>query len=118
MTEIRLNAYRMMWLFVFFDLPVVTAVERRQAMLFRKNLEKDGFSMMQYSVYIRHCGSKESLDVHVQRVKGMIPKEGNVSILAVTDKQYSNIYNFTNVQKDHKKKVNIIRKEPVQLELF
>ena len=57
--------------------------------------------MMQYSVYIRHCGSKESLDVHV-----------------VTDKQYSNIYNFTNVQKDHKKKVNIIRKEPVQLELF
>jgi len=54
MTEIRLNAYRVMWLFVFFDLPVVTAVERRQAILFRKNLDKDGFSMMQYSVYIRH----------------------------------------------------------------
>ncbi len=107
-----------MWLFVFFDLPVVTAKERHDAMLFRKNLEKDGFSMMQYSVYIRHCGSKESLDVHVQRVKAMIPKEGSVSILAVTDKQYGNIYNFTNVHKNHRKKINIIRKEPVQLELF
>lgn len=117
MTELRLNAYHIMWLFVFFDLPVMTAKERRAAMLFRKNLEKDGFSMMQYSVYIRHCGSRESLDVHFKRVKGLLPDEGNVSILAVTDKQYSNIYNFANVRKKKGEK-NIIRKEPVQLELF
>ena len=61
MQEIRLNAYRIMWLFVMFDLPTNTKVERRNATLFRKALEKDGFTMMQYSVYIRHCASKESM---------------------------------------------------------
>ena len=45
MTEDRLNAYHIMWLFVFFDLPVTTKKEMKAASLFRKNLEKDGFSM-------------------------------------------------------------------------
>ena len=57
MSEVRLNAYRIMWLFVFFDLPTTTKTERRHAAQFRKALEKDGFSMMQYSVYVRHCSS-------------------------------------------------------------
>ena len=48
MTFERLNAYHIMWLFVFFDLPVTTKNERHDAMQFRKNLEKDGFSMMQF----------------------------------------------------------------------
>lgn len=120
MSEVRLNAYHIMWLFVFFDLPVVTAKERKAAMQFRKNLEKDGFSMMQYSVYIRHCGSYESMTVHIKRVKALLPEEGNVSILSVTDKQYGDIYNFSNVkasEKDKKKK-NLVRREPIQLELF
>lgn len=58
MSEVRLNAYRIMWLFVFFDLPTNTKTERRHATQFRKALEKDGFSMMQYSVYVRHCPRK------------------------------------------------------------
>lgn len=91
MTELRLNAYHIMWLFVFFDLPVTTKKEMKAASLFRKNLEKDGFSMMQFSVYIRHCASKESMDVHVKRVKALLPESGKVSILCVTDKQFGNI---------------------------
>lgn len=94
MTEDRLNAYHIMWLFVFFDLPVTTKKEMKAASLFRKNLEKDGFSMMQFSVYIRHCASKESLDVHIKRVKSLLPETGKVSLLSVTDKQYGDIYNF------------------------
>ena len=66
----------------------------KAAALFRKNLEKDGFSMMQFSVYIRHCASRESLDVHVKRAKALLPETGKVSILSVTDKQYGDIYNF------------------------
>ena len=50
----RLNAYQIMWIFVFFDLPVTTKTERRKATRFRKDLLQDGFSMMQYSVYTRH----------------------------------------------------------------
>ena len=46
MSEIRLNAYHIMWLFVFFDLPVTTKKERKQAAQFRKELMKDGFAMV------------------------------------------------------------------------
>ena len=52
MSENRINAYHVMWLFVFFDLPVTTKKERKDATQFRKSLEKDGFSMMQFSVYV------------------------------------------------------------------
>jgi CRISPR-associated protein Cas2 len=83
-----------MWLFVFFDLPVGTKKERKEAAGFRKKLEKDGFSMMQFSVYTRHCASRESADVHIKRTKSFIPEKGQVSILMITDKQYGDIFNF------------------------
>ena len=94
MSEVRLNAYRIMWLFVFFDLPTNTKTERRHATQFRKALEKDGFSMMQYSVYVRHCPSKENMEVHLRRVQKSMPPAGYTSILSVTDKQYSEIRNY------------------------
>lgn len=112
MSEIRLNAYRIMWLFVFFDLPVVTQKERKMAALFRKNLMKDGFTMLQFSVYIRHCASYESQQVHTKRVKAMVPDTGMVSILSVTDKQYGDIVNFWGKKR---KKQHVA---PLQLELF
>lgn len=113
MSEIRLNAYHIMWLFVFFDLPVVTKKERKIATLFRKNLMKDGFVMLQYSVYIRHCASYESQQVHVKRLKSFIPETGMVSILSVTDKQYGDIINFWG-----KEKKKSLPSEPLQLEFF
>ncbi len=121
MTEYRLNAYHIMWLFVFFDLPVCTQKEKHEAVIFKKNLEKDGFSMMQFSVYIRHCGSYESLQVHIKRVKSILPSEGKVSILSITDRQYGDIYNFSAVPKSRKvndQKKNKIINAPIQLEFF
>lgn len=112
MSENRLNAYHIMWLFVFFDLPVVTKKERKMAFLFRKNLMKDGFTMLQYSVYIRHCASYESQQVHTKRVKTFVPDTGLVSILSVTDKQYGDIVNYWGKKK---KKLSMA---PLQLELF
>ena len=112
MSENRLNAYHIMWLFVFFDLPVVTKRERKKAYDFRKNLMKDGFTMLQYSVYIRHCASYESQQVHTKRIKAIVPETGMVSILSVTDKQYGGIVNFWG---NKKKK---IATAPMQLELF
>ena len=110
--ETRLNAYHVMWLFVFFDLPTITKKERKDAARFRKDLEKDGFTMMQYSVYIRHCPSKENRDVHIKRVRTSVPTIGMVSILSVTDKQYGDIINLWG----HKEKV--LLEAPIQLELF
>ena len=78
----------------FFDLPTNTKTERRHAAQFRKALEKDGFTMMQYSVYVRHCPSKENLEVHMKRVRRSMPPSGFTSLLAVTDKQYGDMKNF------------------------
>ena len=71
MSELRLNSYHIMWLFVMFDLPTVTKKDKHISALFRKNLEKDGFTMHQYSVYIRFCGSLESAYVHIKRIKSL-----------------------------------------------
>ena len=108
----RINAYHVMWLFVFFDLPVQTKQQRKQATQFRKALEKDGFTMMQFSVYVRHCPSKENMEVHVKRVRLALPNTGQVSILSVTDKQYSEIRNYLGAVEKAKLQV------PQQLELF
>lgn len=112
MKHIRLNAYQIMWLFIFFDLPVTTKTRRKRATRFRNSLLKDGFTMMQYSVYTRHCASRQSMNVHIKRVKGFVPPEGHVSILKVTDKQYGRIDNFWG------KKTKPVEKPPPQLEMF
>jgi len=112
MAQTRLNAYHIMWLFVFFDLPVTTKKQRKKANRFRKDLEKAGFSMMQFSVYVRHCASKQSADAQVNRVKAMVPEEGQVSILSITDKQYGNIINYWGA------KSKPMPEGPKQLELF
>lgn len=103
-----------------FDLPVTTKKEIKAATLFRKNLEKDGFSMMQFSVYIRHCASRESLEVHIKRIKSILPESGKVSLLSVTDKQYGDIFNFWGKPKSINKS-KITQKvigEPILLEIF
>jgi CRISPR-associated protein Cas2 len=83
-----------MWVFVIFDLPVQTAANRKAYARFRKGLLEDGFTMLQYSVYIRHCPTKESIEVHMRRVERMMPKLGHVSILQITDRQYGNMKNI------------------------
>lgn len=89
-----LNGYSIMWLYVMFDLPVETKVQRKAAAGFRKDLLKDGFSMHQFSVYVRHCASNEAAAVHIKRIKNMVPDEGLVSVLKVTDRQYGDTIRF------------------------
>ena len=52
MSETRLNAYKIMWIVVMFDLPTVSKKEKHDYAVFRKSLERDGFVMHQYSVCI------------------------------------------------------------------
>lgn len=87
----RFSEYRVMWILVFFDLPTETKKEKKAYALFRKNLMRDGFTMFQFSIYVRHCGSKENMDVHKKRVKSFLPESGKVGILAITDKQFGDI---------------------------
>jgi CRISPR-associated protein Cas2 len=84
----RLNAYRIMWILVHFDLPTATKKDRKNYSQFRKKIMADGFNMFQFSMYIRHCSSKENTEVHIKRVKSILPPKGHVGILTITDKQF------------------------------
>lgn len=77
-----------MWILVHFDLPVATKKDRKAYAEFRKKILKDGFQMFQFSMYIRHCASKENAEVHIKRVKAILPAKGHVGILCITDKQF------------------------------
>ncbi len=108
----RFNAYRIMWLLVFFDLPTETKKERKAAANFRKELISDGFLMFQFSIYLRHCSSTENADAHKRRVRLLIPEMGHVGILTVTDKQFERMEIFQNTKS--------VKPDPgpQQLELF
>lgn len=107
-----LNQYRIMWVLVFFDLPTETKKDRKQAGLFRKRLIGDGFTMFQFSIYLRHCPSRENAQVHIKRVKSFLPPNGHVGILNVTDKQFGMIELFYGKKETEKPDT------PQQLELF
>ncbi|PVD49895.1 CRISPR-associated endonuclease Cas2 [Terrimonas sp.] len=78
-----------MWVLVFFDLPTETKKDRKIYAKFRKEIMADGFNMFQFSIYLRHCASKENADVHIKRVKKILPEKGHVGIMCITDKQFS-----------------------------
>ena len=77
-----------MWILVMFDLPTETKKDRKNYAKFRKQIVEDGFSMFQFSMYIRHCSSRENAGVHVKRIKKILPTKGHVGILTITDKQF------------------------------
>ena len=84
-----------MWVFVHFDLPTETKEDRKEYTLFRKYLLEDGFKMMQYSIYSRHCSSRENAAVHIQRVKRNLPQYGDVIVFEITDAQFGRMEFFS-----------------------
>lgn len=108
----RLNQYRILWILVFFDLPTETKKDRAAHAKFRKEIMRDGFTMFQFSIYLRHCSSRENAEVHLKRVKKLLPEKGSVGILTITDKQFGDIELFRGKEKDKRPDT------PQQLELF
>lgn len=108
----RLNAYRIMWLLIMYDLPTETKTDRRNAQQFRKRILKDGFQMFLFSKYLRHCISRENAEVHIARVKKMLPPFGTIGILRITDKQFGEMEIYTN------RKAVATQPTVQQLELF
>ena len=88
------SEYKAMWLIVFFDLPSVETEEKRKYLQFRNALFKDGFTMLQFSVYARYCPSEEASEVHKKRVRSAIPEKGCVRIMSVTDRQFAKMENY------------------------
>lgn len=80
---------RYMWLFVFFDLPVASKEDRRNAGRFRHFLKEDGYLMLQFSVYARIIKGEDAVAKHVARVTKNLPPRGSVRTLSITERQYA-----------------------------
>ena len=101
-----------MWVIVFFDLPTDSKQAKRQYTDFRKGLLDDGFAMMQYSVYYRHCASKENATVHLERIRKIVPPDGEVRIMQFTDKQFERMEVYFGKRRTQTEEA------PAQLEMF
>ena len=101
-----------MWLLVMFDLPVGTKAERRAATRFRQWLLDQGYEMSQFSIYMRFCAAKEQVDRRVRDIARNRPIGGQIHVLSVTDKQFSDMVVF---RADERRKN---RSPPEQLSLF
>lgn len=101
-----------MWILVFFDLPTETPRDRKNYTKFRDQIMDDGFTMFQFSIYVRHCASRENMEVHLKRIKAILPPKGKVGIMSITDKQFGDMELFDGPKEAPPKKV------PQQLEMF
>lgn len=101
-----------MWMLVMFDLPVVEKSEQKAATAFRNTLLDLGFSMSQFSVYMRFCTGQGELDTYSKRVEAALPDGGKVNILTFTDKQYERIQTYRGRNKQPPQKA------PDQFDLF
>jgi CRISPR-associated protein Cas2 len=101
-----------MWVIAMFDLPVDTPKARKAYTRFRKTLLEDGFTMMQYSIYSRHCASIDNAEMHIRRMGDRVPSEGEVRFLTITDRQFGRIQVFVGKNRQP------TAPSPSQMELF
>jgi CRISPR-associated protein Cas2 len=106
------SKYRMAWVLVFFDLPVGSPEERRDANNFRKDLIKDGYFMVQFSVYARPCGTADRVETQVRRLKAKIPAQGEVRGLMISDAQWGRMIIMRSQQNADAEKM------PAQMQFF
>ena len=108
----QLSEYKGMWLFVLFDLPVDTRQRRRRYARFRKELRKEGFSMLQFSVYARYFACEDASTARRRQIRENLPPEGHVRLLTVTDRQFGKMQVFFGKTEDEPEKA------PEQMLLF
>lgn len=101
-----------MWILAMFDLPTDTKKARKAYQDFRGALLDDGFTMMQFSVYARHCASEENAEVHETRIRAFLPDDGEVRLISITDKQFERMRVF------HGKTRGPTEKAPEQISFF
>ena len=107
-----LSEFRAMWVMVMFDLPVTDKIARRNYSRFRKYLVGEGFIQLQYSVYAKFCASRPNAEKYYRYIGEIVPPEGYVRLLMVTDKQFGDMVSF------YGKSVQEVEKQPEQLLLF
>ena len=91
-----------------FDLPMATAKDQRAYRDFRKFLIKNGFEMLQYSVYIRTCPNRSFANKFYQRIMNNAPSKGDIKLLTITEKQFEDM---VSINCSDKEKHQILKSE-------
>lgn len=81
-------SYRYMRVIVMFDLPTYTAINKKDYRDFRKYLIKNGFLMMQESVYVHLALNSPMATAIKNNLRKNLPREGLVQVLTITEKQF------------------------------
>lgn len=84
-------SYRYMRILVFYDLPVETYAEQKEYRRFQKSLIKNGYIMMQESVYCKLALNNSIVKSEKQKLYKNKPHSGIVQVLVVTEKQFAQI---------------------------
>ena len=82
-------SYRYMRLLLMFDMPTDTASDRKAYRKFRKFLINEGFIMHQFSVYSKILLNDTANNAMLARLKQNNPQRGLITLLNVTEKQFS-----------------------------
>ena len=107
-----MNSEILMRIMVMFDLPTVSAEEKKQYTRFRKYLLREGFLQLQFSVYAKFCASRENAQKYYNYIQTAVPPDGRVRLLMITDKQFGDMVSL------YGKTSEEIEKKPEQLLLF
>lgn len=83
--------YVAMRVICMFDLPVITNNEKRAYRDFRKFLLKNGFEMLQFSIYIRTCPNRSFAKKFYRKIKAYAPRRGDIKLLSITEKQFEDM---------------------------
>ena len=101
-----------MWLFAMYDLPMDKPELRREYAQFHKALVRQGFTMLQFSVYVHFVVSEDTEEALRKRVHISLPSHGQVRLISVTDRQFEKMEIYVG------KKRTPVEDPPLQLMLF
>ena len=93
-----------MRMIVLFDLPVTTKAKMRAANQFRQFLLKDGYQMLQLSIYTRIIKGRDALEKHHKRLVAHLPEEGSIRCLSITEKQFASMEILVGEKKPQEKR--------------
>lgn len=82
-------SYRFMRLIIFFDLPTLTSIDRREYRKFRTNLIKSSFIMLQESVYCKLLLNQTAVNSIIKHLESIKPSKGLVQVITITERQFS-----------------------------
>lgn len=80
-----------MRLIVLYDLPVLSRQEKKSYARFHKFLLRNGYDMLQFSIYARLCNGQDTVNKHMARLSAHLPGEGSVRCMQITEKQFTGI---------------------------